>query len=53
LADTPAVGDLLYAGTSGSSDGYFRSTPGAATVPVGLCETVPDSDGIIRFKSLL
>jgi hypothetical protein len=53
LADSPDVGDLLYAGTSGSTDGYFTTTAGSAPVPVGICETEPDDDGIIRFKSLL
>ncbi len=53
LADEPEVGDLLYAGTSGSTDGYFTTIQGSATLPVGIAETEPDEDGIIRFKSLL
>jgi len=48
-----AVGDVLWAGASGGNTGYVTNVAGAATVPVGQCEEAADSDGIIRFKSLI
>jgi len=42
-------GDVLYAGASGT----VTDVQGSETVPVGIAETSPDSDGVIRFKSLL
>jgi hypothetical protein len=48
-----AFGDLIYAGASGGSEGYVTNVAGAAPVPVGLVDQAPDSDNIIRFKSLI
>jgi hypothetical protein len=53
LAVAISAGDVLYPGTSGASDGYVTNVPSTAAIPVGIAETDPDSDGIIRFKSLI
>jgi hypothetical protein len=53
LVDPIVAGDVLYPGTSGSTDGYVTATPSTQAIPVGIAETDPDADGIIRFKSLI
>ncbi len=53
LAVAISAGDVLYPGTSGANDGYVTNVTSVAAIPVGIAETDPDSDGIIRFKSLI
>ena len=53
LAVPISAGEVLYPGSSGGNDGYVTNVASADDIPVGIAETDPDSDGIIRFKSLI
>jgi hypothetical protein len=53
LAVAISAGDILYPGTSGGAGGYVTNMVSVDGIAVGIAETDPDADGIIRFKSLI